>query len=312
MIDTVCAMRVGLAVVEGFLPSAFAAMHDVLTTATDFLPGETLSVGVVAGEEQICSQSSISVIAQHDLTALPDFDIVVVVGSAARTIEALQVELQKASAGQLCEALTNLPPKNLVAAACTGTFVLAQAGLLDGYRATTSWWLAPQFAQRFPQVMLDSDGMVVSDRERMTAGAALAHIDLALAIVRKVSVQAAQETAQFLIVDERPSQAVYATIGHLAVSDPIAMEFERLIRRHLDAPINLSSMANVIGVSRRTLDRKVRAAFGVSPLQVVRRIRYERAQHLRATTTLSTEQIARTIGYQNPATLRALLRRRRS
>src|SRR5689334_19159508 len=98
----------------------------------------------------------------------------------------------------------------LMAAACIGTFVMAESTLLDGHEATTTWWLAPLFRRRYPAVSLDESHMLVRSGRLVTAGAALGHMDLALWIVRGVSPQLATLVAKYLIVDSRPSQSAYA------------------------------------------------------------------------------------------------------
>jgi transcriptional regulator GlxA family with amidase domain len=93
--------------------------------------------------------------------------------------------------------------------------VLAESGLLNQHQATTTWWLAPTFRERYPQVLLDESDMVVKSGNVVTAGAALGHMDLALWLIRSVSPELASLTAKYLIVDERPSQTAYALTDHL-------------------------------------------------------------------------------------------------
>jgi transcriptional regulator GlxA family with amidase domain len=96
----------------------------------------------------------------------------------------------------------------LVGTACTGTFVLAGTSLLNGHSATTSWWLAPFFRERHPDVVLDDSRMLVSSSRFVTAGAALAHLDLALWLVRRRSPALAALTARYLVIEPRSSQAL--------------------------------------------------------------------------------------------------------
>src|SRR4029079_1100841 len=84
-------------------------------------------------------------------------------------------------------------------AACIGTFVMAESGLLDEQHATTTWWLAPLFRKRYPRVLLDESNMIVKSGMCVTAGAALSHIDLALWLIRGVSPSLASLTAKHLI-----------------------------------------------------------------------------------------------------------------
>jgi transcriptional regulator GlxA family with amidase domain len=197
-----------------------------------------------------------------------------------------------------------------VASACTGTFLLAESGVLDGRKATTSWWLAPVFRQRYPAVTIDETRMVTTSDGVMTAGAAFGHVDLALAVVRMSSPALADLVARYLVVDERPSQSSYTIPSALAQSDPLVAAFERWARLHLEEPISIVDAARSLGVSERTLQRTVRRVLGMSPVRFVQDLRVEQASHLLRTTGLSLDSIARKVGYEHANTLRVLLRER--
>jgi transcriptional regulator GlxA family with amidase domain len=197
-----------------------------------------------------------------------------------------------------------------IGAACTGTFVLADSTLLDGHDATTSWWLAPLFRQRYSNIELDESRMLVSSGAFVTAGAALAHIDLALALIRRQSPALATLTANYLLIEPRVSQASFIIPDHLAHSDPLVQRFEAWARRRLAQGFSLSDAARSAGTSERTLGRRLRTVLGKSPLAYFQDLRVERAVHLLQTSNASVDRIASEIGYSDGVTLRTLLRRK--
>ena len=194
-------------------------------------------------------------------------------------------------------------------AACIGTFVMAESGLLDHHRATTTWWLAPLFRKRYPDVRLDESSMIVKSGRFVTAGAALSHMDLALSLIRSVSPQLASLTAKYLIVDSRLSQSAYALTDHLAHSDPIVQRFESWARARLRHGFSLDDAAKATGSSKRTLARHMQDVLGKTPLSYFQSLRVERAVHLLKTGNASVDEVAARVGYSDGATLRALLRR---
>src|SRR6202049_21581 len=139
----------------------------------------------------------------------------------------------------------------LTAAACVGTFVLAEAALLDGEEATTTWWLAPLFRQRYPRVRLDESRLIVESNTVVTAGAALSHLDLALTLIRRASPALADLTARYLVVDERTSQSIYSIPSHLANADPLIQVFERWARGRLSKGFSLDPAAKALATSKR-------------------------------------------------------------
>jgi transcriptional regulator GlxA family with amidase domain len=198
----------------------------------------------------------------------------------------------------------------MMAAACIGTFVMAESGALDHHDATTTWWLAPLFRSRYPRVRLDESQMVVKSGHVVTAGAALSHMDLALWLVRQKSPKLASLTARYLIVDSRPSQSAYVLSDHLIHSDPLVERFEGWARSRLPQGFSLADAARASGTSKRTLARRLHSVLGRSPLSYFQDLRVERSVHLLKTTDASVEEIASRVGYEDGVTLRALLRRR--
>ncbi|MDP3762382.1 MAG: helix-turn-helix domain-containing protein [Ramlibacter sp.] len=197
-----------------------------------------------------------------------------------------------------------------IATSCSGTFLVAEAGLLQGRRATTTWWLAPLFRQRYPGVKLDTDALIVRDGLITTAGAAMAHLDLMLALVaRHAGRPLADLCAQYLLLDERRSQARYMALGHLAAGDERVARAERFARHRLEAGFTMDDLAEAACLSPRTFARRLQQTLGMSPVRFVQKLRVERAVELLETTRLPFGTIAQRVGYAEPSTLRRLIRR---
>jgi transcriptional regulator GlxA family with amidase domain len=197
-----------------------------------------------------------------------------------------------------------------VAASCIGTFVVAETGLLDHREATTTWWLAPLFRQRYPNVKLNESRMVVPTDIGVTAGAAMGHLDLALWLIRKSSPELAAMVSRYLLADIRTAQGPYIIPNHLAQADPLILKFERWARERLQEGFNLQDAAIALATSPRSLQRRCQEVLGKSPLSYFQDLRVERAQNLLQGTSLDLDAIATQVGYVDGATLRTLLRQR--
>jgi transcriptional regulator GlxA family with amidase domain len=189
-----------------------------------------------------------------------------------------------------------------LAASCASTFLLAETGLLNGRRATTTWWLGPLFRRRYPKVELVTDRIVVADWPIITGGAAMAQMDLMLAIVGKFAgPKLAGACANYLLLDERRSQVPFMAINYLASQDPRIAKAEKWVRNHIARDFTMEELAEAVAMAPRTFARRIAATCGVSPIQFVQRIRLETARHLLETTRLSVEEIARQVGYAEPS-----------
>jgi transcriptional regulator GlxA family with amidase domain len=197
-----------------------------------------------------------------------------------------------------------------IAASCIGSFILADAGLLDHCEATTTWWMAPFFRQRYPKVSLDESRMLVHSGQVVTTGALMGHLDLALWLIRKASPELAMVVSRYMLADIRTSQAQYIIPNHLARADPLITRFEKWSREHLKQGFSLHEAADTLAVTTRALQRRCEAVLGKSPLAYFQDLRVERAQTLIHGSGLGIEAIAAEVGYDDGATLRALLRRR--
>jgi transcriptional regulator GlxA family with amidase domain len=200
-----------------------------------------------------------------------------------------------------------------VAGSCAGTFILAEAGLLTGRRATTTWWFAPAFRKRYPEVELVAEQIVVADWPIATAGAAMAQMDLMLAVIAKfASPGVAEACARYLLLDRRCSQAPYMAITFLAGQDQRIARAESWLRSNIERDFTMDELADAAGLTPRTFARRLKAVCDVSPVRFAQRIRGEVAVMLLETTSLSVDEISRRVGYSEPSTLRRLLRRQSS
>jgi transcriptional regulator GlxA family with amidase domain len=198
----------------------------------------------------------------------------------------------------------------MVCGSCAGTFILGRAGLLSGRRATTTWWLAPAFRRLHPDVDLMVDQVVVPDWPVATAGAAMAQMDLMLAVIaRFASPGLADACARYMLLDQRRSQAPYMAVGFLAGQDAQIARAEAWAREHVARDFSMDELAAAAGLAPRTFARRLVAVCGLSPVKFAQRIRIEAAERLLETTRLSVDEVARRVGYAEPSTLRRLIRR---
>ncbi len=307
-------MRVYVLALEDVFDLGLSAVLDAFQTANELIGISGLAipefeVSIIGVRKVIKTAQGLTVPVHLVGSRIPDCVVVPAIGY--KMPDPLEAALLRADVRDAASVLVHWARRRAtMTAACIGTFVMAESGLLNQQRATTTWWLAPLFRKRYPTVSLQESDMIVTSGQFVTAGAALSHMDLALWIIRSESPQLASLTARYLIADSRPSQSVYALSDHLVHSDPIAQRFEAWARANLKRGFSLDDAARAVGASKRTLARRTQSVLGKSPLSYFQSLRLERAVHLLRTQTSNVEEIAAKVGYSDGSTLRALLRRR--
>lgn len=200
-----------------------------------------------------------------------------------------------------------------IASICSGAFVLAEAGLLDGRSATTYWELAEELRRRYPALDLKGDVLYVQDGNVMTSSGYAAGIDLCLHVIRTDYGAAVANTVarRTLVAPVRPGGQTQFTQTPLpAERGAVCADTRGWAMRNLDKPLTLTDLARHAGVSVRTLTRRFHAESGVSPLQWLLHQRIERAKELLETTTLAMDQVADASGLGSADSLRGHLVRR--
>jgi transcriptional regulator GlxA family with amidase domain len=197
-----------------------------------------------------------------------------------------------------------------IAAACSAVFLLREAGLLAGRKATTSWWLAAELKRLEPACTVDADRMVCADGPLVTAGAAFAQTDLMLHLLRtRCGTALAEAVSRVLLIDGRQAQAPFAVPEVLAHGDELVARLAARIEKALPAPPAVAELAREFCMSERTLARRVQRATGKSPLALVQSVRLRRARALLASSRMTVDQIAAHVGYQDATALRRLMRK---
>ena len=194
-----------------------------------------------------------------------------------------------------------------IASVCSGAFILAEAGILDGRRATTHWQRTRDFLVRYPKVKLDPDRIFVRDGNIWSSAGITAGIDLALAMASEdFGDDVARKTAQQLVLHERRAGGQSQFSSLLELKAP-AGRFAPLLtwaREHLDAPLTVEDMAEQAGMSSRHFTRAFIAETGATPSKAVERLRIEAARQRVQSSSEAIERVAQSTGFRDPERMR--------
>jgi transcriptional regulator GlxA family with amidase domain len=194
-----------------------------------------------------------------------------------------------------------------VASVCSGAYVLAEAGLLDGRRATTHWRHTRHFVERYPQVKLDADQIFVRDGAVWSSAGISAGIDLALAMIAEDFGEAvAQATARQLVLYHRRSggQSQFSSLLELKAPTGRFAPLLAWAREHLEQPLTVEHLATQAGMSARHFSRSFIAETGATPSKAVERLRIEVARQRVQESHEAIENVARSTGFRDPERMR--------
>ena len=200
-----------------------------------------------------------------------------------------------------------------IASICSGTFTLAEAGLLDGLRATTHWVAAAALAEQYPAIEVDPDVLYVDNGQLLTSAGAAAGLDLCLHLIRRDYGSAVAADAARLSVmplEREGGQAQF--IVHQQPPTPQGSALEPVLRwmeENAARDVTLEDIAEHSGLSTRTLLRRFREQTGTTPLQWLHRSRVRQAQFLLETTAHPVDRIARQVGFGSPTAFRDRFKR---
>lgn len=253
------------------------------------------------------TESGIELSADVSLDSLERVDTLIVAGGdGTRTAVAdadLIAEIARLAAGA-----------RRTASVCSGAFLLAEAGLLDGRRATTHWSRCESLARRYPQVSVEPDSIFVRDGSVLTSAGVTAGMDLALALVeddlgRDVALQAAR---RLVIYARRPggqSQFSVQLSHQLAEREPVR-DLQTWMADHLDEDLSVATLAGRMHLSERQLTRVFGSELGATPADYVERLRVERARSMLETDGTSLESVASRCGFASAEVMRRAFHRR--
>jgi transcriptional regulator GlxA family with amidase domain len=304
------ASRVGVLVYDGCFASEAFAVLDVLTLANrvaefngqpaPFIPTlHAARAGAVSASGGI-EMRALRMRYSLDLLVVPGFDLNPAQDLGGR-LEAWGDEIAL---------LRRVAARGIpTASICVGAFLLGEAGMLGGRRATTAWLFADELGRRHPDAIVDRHALLIEDGPVTTTGAFSASLDLALHLVRvRAGTAVARTTSKITLT--APGRALQSPYIDETLDERVRQGFSTNVRRdllaNLDREYNLAALAHAHHVSSRTMLRRFRAETGQTPLDFLQAARVSRAKQLLEATDLSVEQIARSVSYRDTGTFRRL------
>lgn len=302
-------------IIEGAYPSSVAMSRDILDAAAQVasrlgIAAPSWGLYSLAGG-RVPLRDGISVETRPLPPRRRDIRSICVIPGLGAEPRAIAARMAQADGRALLRRLrAQVQRGGKVAASCSAVFVLHEAGLLAGRRATTTWWLAPALAGLAPDCTVDAARMVCADGPVITAGAAFAHADLMLHLLRERCGPVLSDTvARLLLLEHRQSQSPFVVPEVLASGHALVAQLTARLEKSLPSIPPISHLARELCVSEKTLGRHVRRATGKSTNGLIQSVKLRRARTLLENSRMTIEQIAAEVGYRDATALRRLMRK---
>ncbi|MFI0544289.1 transcriptional regulator GlxA family with amidase domain [Streptomyces canus] len=288
--------RVAVLALDGVYPFELGIPARILGAAENHYDVRVCSVD----GGRIATNAGFSVMPEHGPDLLEQADTVVVA-----PIE--PTRLTRDLPAPVAAALSRIRPGTRIASICTGGFILAAAGLLDGRPATTHWECAAYFRRWFPHIRLDEGVLFVDDGAVLTSAGAASGVDLCLHLIRtdhgsELANRAARRCVVPPFRDGGQAQYIDRPVPHDPASSTASTRQWAL--EHLDEPLTVPRLAEHAHMSLRTFARRFREETGLPPRQWIIKQRLDRARHLLESSSLTIDQIATDVGFATAASLR--------
>lgn len=300
--------RVAVLVRDGVMPMELGLVHQMFRCA-ETAEGDPLYEVVTCAPEAgtVRTDADFPIQVAHGPEALSEAGTVIV----PATHEPDETGGEGRLPAPLAAALTHVRPGTRTASICTGAFVLAAAGLLDGRRATTHWRSADEFRALYPAVRLDPDVLYVDEGDILTSAGEAAGIDLCLHMIRRDHGAAVANAVARRTVVPPHRDGGQAQFIPRPVPDPERSSTgtaRAWALHHLERPITLGELAERESMSVRTFSRRFRRETGQTPVQWLTRQRIDLARQLLEETELSVDRVAADAGFGTGASLRQHMR----
>ena len=200
-----------------------------------------------------------------------------------------------------------------IAGNCTGNFLLAEAGILDGKSATTHWGFETEFKQRYPQINLQAEQLITRDENIFCAGGGIAWFDLGLHIIeRSVDFETAMQTAKAFVIDYRRDSQLSYSLMRIAKphQDELVHKIQELIEQDCTISLSIDELAIQNNVSQRTLIRRFNNALGVPPNTYLQSVRIERARKMLEESDYNVDTVMNKVGYEDSSSFRRLFKKK--